>query len=682
MSPEHQNLVRAGKAIFAGAVRGESWESPKWSLAKWTQGRSHHTTFLNLHFTLHARAREATPIPMPYSDVLKASLLLYWSRTRCDGAALAKLIMFWRILVRNMINDRCESFSDLTIGLIDDSIDREKNRGRSETWLISFVGSLRVLAREIDHWRLTPEPLNFQRSMPTQSRTAVSDHRRLIEEGGREGAHKLPALRALETYAKKISNHPIDDDERVILRVIDLLIVLGLRLGEILTLPLDCWVEESIADENGRPSFDGAGRPLTRCGLRFFPEKAEFLTIDWLADQDVEVARRAVMELTRLCQPARDVARRQAENLGRIWRFRANKMLTVEEGMEHFSYTSPKAFIDAMRQRGIRRASNGNGASIRFRAGDLEKAYKRGNDRNLIPIRGERGAPILRLHDALCVCFYGQFAPSRHFVNRTRPEIISGNDVRRSLGGHRQSLSVFDRRDLFDGVAQGKRQRYKITPHSLRHYKNAIYDRSGMSDVHQSWAMHRNDISATRAYQHPTAAESAAPMREFLASTHEQRTAWLQKAISEGAIGGPLADAYADLALRDMEDAQAFLRTHAAAAHVTEFGICTNDFSIEPCRKWYRCFDNCKHYHRTGNPHEERTLKELQKAMKANLAAMEISAEGEYGGERWVQDAKQKLVGVAQALKLRPRNRDEKMAVFPNGEDHGAVPTEEPDVLG
>jgi hypothetical protein len=58
----------------------------------------------------------------------------------------------------------------------------------------------------------------------------------------------------LETLAAcaQCTNQPLND-ERILLRATDLHIALGTRIGEALTIPLDCWIEEDIKDGHGAP---------------------------------------------------------------------------------------------------------------------------------------------------------------------------------------------------------------------------------------------------------------------------------------------------------------------------------------------------------------------------------------------------------------------------------------------
>ena len=122
------------------------------------------------------------------------------------------------------------------------------------------------------------------------------------------GLKKMPSAEALEALAA-ISSHPLDENEQVLLRIIDLLVAGGFRIGEALTLPRDCWVEETALDARGQPrTQSGTGDPVKRCGLRYWPEKGGDPVVKWLPDCAVPLAKRAVDDLTRLCQKAREAA--------------------------------------------------------------------------------------------------------------------------------------------------------------------------------------------------------------------------------------------------------------------------------------------------------------------------------------------------------------------------------------
>src|SRR5207248_7315008 len=99
---------------------------------------------------------------------------------------------------------------------------------------------------------------------------------------------KLPSIRVLEGVADIYSSYAQAPADRLRACALAILVVTGFRLGELLTLPLECEVTE-ISDEK------------LRYGLRYYKEKARgaenMLDIRWLTATGAELARKAIMEI-------------------------------------------------------------------------------------------------------------------------------------------------------------------------------------------------------------------------------------------------------------------------------------------------------------------------------------------------------------------------------------------------
>jgi hypothetical protein len=147
----------------------------------------------------------------------------------------------------------------------------------------------------------------------------------------------------------------------------------------------------------------------------------------------------------------------------------------------------------------------------------------------------------------------------------------------------------------------------------------------------------------------------------------------LRGAIREGRVGGPLADAYQMLTLNSPTEAELFLQTYASGIHVTPWGICANDFTLSPCRKYLQCYDQCRHYHRTGDPEEQRRLEDLRTTMKRALGVMRQNAAGEAGADKWVSMMEAKLTNLEHALVMAPRPSQNPAQVFPQGVDRAHI---------
>jgi hypothetical protein len=271
------------------------------------------------------------------------------------------------------------------------------------------------------------------------------------------------------------------------------------------------------------------------------------------------------------------------------------------------------------------------------------------------------------------VKFQGQFSFVHEFRNYRRPLLITAADIQRALGGGSEQ-SVFDRRGMTLAGPDGQSQRLCMRTHSTRHWKNALYDVGGMTDLQQTWAMHRKDARQTRVYQHRTVQEQTDVMSRFLEFTYAERATYLREAIRDGKVAGPLADAYGTLKLNSPVDAESFLQTYASGVHITPWGICANDFTLSPCRQYLQCYDQCRHYHRTAHPEEQRRLEDLRAKMQKALDYMRQNAAGEAGGDKWVSMMEAKLANLERALTMVPQlPQYVPVQVFPHGLDRARV---------
>jgi hypothetical protein len=169
-------------------------------------------------------------------------------------------------------------------------------------------------------------------------------------------------------------------------------------------------------------------------------------------------------------------------------------------------YANGMAFRLSMRSRGVhvaipQLAADSAGDTF-YRAGDIERAFATSTSR-LAAVTGDGGKILLRLSDALCVKFQGQFSFVQEFRNYRRPLLITAADIQKALGGG-SGQSVFDRHGMTLAGPDGQPQRIRMRTHSTRHWKNALYDVGGMTDLQQTWAMHRKDARQRRVYQHHT----------------------------------------------------------------------------------------------------------------------------------------------------------------------------------
>ena len=283
----------------------------------------------------------------------------------------------------------------------------------------------------------------------------------------------------MEAYAL-CTNHPLNDSEEILLRVIDLLIATGQRGNEVAVIPYDCWVERAIRGATSEIVVDSHGQPLMECGIRYFAEKQFQSRVHWLAVSDVPLARRAVNRLKALTKEQREVAAWQECNPGRIWKYPPQLVISEEQVLEWLAFSNKKSarrnLYSYLSRNGILpyddESSHRQGKAIRRRyvAGEIERLIApklRGHA--VLKENAEGGLRVvLRTSETLAIAFDGQF----HFggreenVFRAVPRPVTLLDINRALGAEPQRPSIFSRRSLLEADGSSIR----LTSHQPRHW--------------------------------------------------------------------------------------------------------------------------------------------------------------------------------------------------------------------
>jgi hypothetical protein len=190
-----------------------------------------------------------------------------------------------------------------------------------------------------------------------------------------------------------------------------------------------------------------------------------------------------------------------------------------------------------------------------------------------------------------------------------------------------------------------------------------------MTEIQQALAMGRKDIKQNVYYQHVALDTELAFHSAFVEfQSYHEKVQYLRSGIVKGKIQGALAETYHHLVKQNPVLATDFLETHAGGVHVTLWGICTNDFSREPCKKHLQCFDNCGHLHRTNDAREADNLRKLLALNMEVLVKMQSECEGEAGADKWIAEQERKIEGIRSAIKLGDRIVDIPIKVFSDAE--------------
>ncbi len=635
---------------------GVNWDDPAWDITECENSRAHRKSRFTLYFTRQREQRREArePFAQPFADFAKAIVRMRVSRRDIKYSGQERMTGALRVLYEVLLRTGSRDPTKLTRQHFHQAIiDSQQSYGTASAYNLSTA--ICEIAEFLDHHRISRARLNFKNPLRYPGKGD-----RLDPESQARGLRKLPSPSVLETLAD-ISNQPRDDSERILLRIIDLLVTGGFRIGEGLTIPLDCWVEEQALDQNGKPRVNPQSRaPIKRCGIRYWPEKGAEPIVKWLPDTAVPLGKRAVDDLTQLCAQARAVAAELERHPDRVpipGAVPSNQLVDLKQlaSLLGLSGKAPTWYFVTnlgVAPAGTKREEGHQNDSYLYRIGDIEKALLR-RRKSLVVLSKPNGAKQM-LSESLCVMFRNQFHAS--FATLTfLAELVGFSQIAEALGKRPDASSVFSRR----GITESDGSPMHVNTHAFRHWLNTLADRGGLTDIELARWMGRRDLGQNEAYKHGTVA---------------QRVAWTQEMIREGRLHGPVAETYRTM--RDPIEKERFLETFVDVAHFTPFGVCTHDFALEPCKYHLNCLSGCSEYLRTkGDQEERKRIIEVRDFHLVQLESYKKAVRAEtFGASNWARHAERIVAGANAALAIDDDEATENgtaAPVFPDGRKMG-----------
>jgi len=604
-------LIQGGRERFMADLEatGQRFDATTWDMTSLAR-QLVRTRRVYLHFVGYGHPEE--PLPPLYAAVVK-SWLLAIRRTSVEylKACLLPVRLFWGVwLGRHGGHDIV--WSEISAADLDAAEQFMRQRwGLSKTHkamgqLLSFMNWL--AAHGICH------PIHYTIQTPRQR--DFSNHTLAGQEARRA---KLPSPRALEGLADLYRQKDVPPSDRLRLAAVALLVVTGLRIGELLTMPLDCEVYEHRQGQN-------------YYGLRYHREKVgsnlEAGAVRWLTPVQAELAQKAVAEIRQLTAAPRARAKVLEQRPDRVLipghhedEWLTKKQLCLALGLP--TQTSlPKV---AGRQLPYRVA----GKHFLYRVGDVEKRLLAWRTDPLWTMK--TGSTTCQMLSETLLLAYRNFFHSRKATYPLLVEPLVYNHFKDFLAGRDQMTSIFQRFD----ICEADESPCRLTTHQFRHWLNDLADKGGLPvELLTRW-MGRSDARDTQDYRH---------------ATIDERLEWLKENIREGTVAGFMADVYHALPIVERDE---FLNGQIQAVHMTPLGICVHDFAIEPCPYHLNCLRGCRHYLRTkGDERERANLVRVQEITVHALAQAREQASSERPAlaDAWVRHHEDTLQGIAAAL--------------------------------
>ncbi len=609
-----QALVRAGQETFACAFPGDQqrFDACTWNVRA-LRDRPTTQTRVTLYFTRYGTVDQA--LPQMYAQVIKSWIILERQsiNTMGDRTDLARVL--WEAILLRRRNDFAafrwqdlceEDLSQAELLMRETHCSRTVyKRGTQLLGMINFL-AVRSICRPLYYVLQTPRSEDF--------------HRHTI--AGQEARKaKLPSRKALEGVAEIYHTHAKNPADRLCACALAILAVTGFRLGELLTLPLNC---ETVERVDGRERY----------GLRYYKEKTrgaeKMFDVRWLTAIGAELARKALAEIRELTLPARERANILEQNPNRVpipghqWAdsLSANEVANVL-GMKHARsvHLIPSEKLPSSKVKG----------NCVYRGSDVE-AYLFSERVEQLWTLDLRNGTYQMLSETLLIAFARSFQLT-HPVNPLLVEPMTSRQLDRFLTGKGTEKSAFER----FGISEEDGTVCRVTSHQFRHWLNDIADKGGLPvDLQTRW-MGRENPQDTQAYRHATV---------------DERLQWLKNGIRDGEICGTMANVYFALPEEERDE---FLDGQVQAVHVTPLGLCIHDFAIDPCPYYLNCARKCPEYLRTkGNQQERTNLIQVQRRTKQALEIAQAQATAGNGEtvQAWIEHYEETLAGVEAALAI------------------------------
>ncbi|MDO8261786.1 MAG: hypothetical protein Q7T21_01020 [Gallionella sp.] len=547
----------------------------------------------------------------------------------------------------------------------------------------------------------------------------------------RKSEEKLPERRAFWELVRIVfTEKPLTLNDALRFAMVKLLLITGLRVGEVALLPFDWKRTRTYLDESGKPAGESGGISESLM-IRHFAEKQGtallYETTQFVPDMFRDELERTLELVARLTAPLRDTLKAQYET-GRIFpQYRPEQLVDTVEMYVHL--TGNPVWEIAPWSRAVKdclaRYRDTLDHSALLQLPEIQKTstnltaavsryFSQEKRTNGMVLRDATGQPdngqgvrgkFLRVSDA--EAYVSRYLPTK--VSDLAPLTLdSGRKLapwellfllpKRAVGAGRGdsvldptktfSVGIADEVLLMSALGGETREAQslfllygqteadhdlKIKTHSFRHLQNTELFRLGVADTIITKRFNRRSVAQSYEYDHRSLAEEMDQIElpdEWALTLGESKAASVAKLITAGRANGPIVREFKHIQAKEGDDAALrFLAAEAGGFHATPYGTCLNSFTVDPCPKHLECFNNCRHLSATGLPEQQKNLAVLHGRLKAALAHALSRPDGAVGRTNQIAHAQVRLEGV-EKLQITPVGQ----AVFPDGVDH-SLPT-------
>lgn len=431
---------------------------------------------------------------------------------------------------------------------------------------------------------------------------------RVGAEADRARNEAMPSPRAIEAMAHLFTNAS-EPDELYIGSVLALLHCAPQRINETVRLAVDCEVEAEDLEKN------------TQYGIRL-PSSKEFKDgVRWILPTMAGVARKAILNLKLVSEPARKIA---------LWYERNPTAVYLPSNLEHLRGKDLSAAevglllygVDGTEKQAIGWCKRAKilSVGVRYPFAAIEAAVV-----SMLPEGFPYAQPGLLFSEALMACRHLEMSNLRLTYNCLIGYISSDEIASRISISGSVKQSIFERFNLTedDGTP------VLVHTHQMRHYLNTLAQSNNATQLDIAMWSGRADVRQNKAYDHVPGEVLLERAREVALSKNLD------------VFGGDLTVRKIRI-LVHREEATGNLKTRSA--HITDYGMCTHEYSSSPCQIYHDCLNCNELVCVKGDNVKLGNIVRFKQETEVLLAEAEnAEKDSAHGASRWVKHQRKTL---------------------------------------
>ena len=488
-----RKLILIAREKFAAdfGADPEMFDSSFWDVSCF-RDRAFNRTNRRVYFTRYGT--DDQPLPADYSGVVKSWLVLDRRTPGNMGLRLAGARILWEAILTRRGGDP-EAFR--WTALSEEDLSQAELLMRihwAESTTYKRMMSLLVFVRFLASRNLC-RPLYYTAQTPR-----VEDFNRHTIAGQEARRDRLPTEAVLNGLADIYREHAVEPRDKLRVDALAILVVTGFRIGELLTLPLDCEVRET----NGRQ---------LRYGLRYFREKSRggrrLLAVRWLTPIGAALVQEAIGSIRKITHAARQRAKVLERSPHRVplpgfhWgaRMTQHEVARVLGCMHQSVFAIPRDKL--IRHR--------DSKGTYFRAFEVE-AYLRNLHGGQLWTVDRRDGTRQKLSESLFIAFLNFFHTTRSAC-QLLVEPMLHTQIADFITCRANMKSAFEK----FGIREANGAFCRMTTHQLRHWLNHIADKGGLPVELQTRWLGRENAKDTllSCLQNPSRTNRDSILRSF-----------------------------------------------------------------------------------------------------------------------------------------------------------------------